>query len=335
MKGEGMVLRRTMPLLLVLAAALWTSGCGEEPVPATPETPPADEPVSGDLDVVLGEASEDFVAVMDEMPAPAPGQWISYGSDTSEGEMSVAVISSEDVQGVTCLWYQFSLEDNVIQVLVDQAMFDGLRVEMQDFMREMGDDPSEWIQANLEGGDPSALFIPRDDPERMLTMIRAIKMVRIKDGEQIIALDMAGVPELVEQMIAENPDLFSQATAGMNAEPDPEFQEFMDQVQEAEFLLDHEEIAVGGRNMGCVTLAITHPDEGTISLAFSSELPIFPLAEASVDPIDPAEEGGTIFVTGFAMEGAEDLMPGPATQTIPAAMMLQGLMQQVQQPPRI
>jgi hypothetical protein len=322
-------------MMLVLAAALWTSGCGEEPVPAASEAPPADEPVSGDADAVLGEASEDFVAVMDEMPAPAPGQWISYGSDSSEGEVSVAVISSEEVQGVACLWYQFSLEDNVIQVLVDQTMFDGLRGEMQDFLREMGDDPSAWIQANLEGGDPSALFIPRNDPERMLAMIRAVKMIRIKDGEQIIALDMTGVPELVEQMIAQNPDLFSQATAGMNAEPDPEFQEFMAQVQEAEFVLDHEEIAVGGGNMGCVTLAITHPDQGTISLAFSSELPIFPLAEASAVPVDPAEDGGTIFVTGFGMEGAEDLMPGPATQTIPAAMMLQGLMQQSQQSPQM
>ncbi|MFO7626245.1 MAG: hypothetical protein R6V62_03170 [Candidatus Fermentibacteraceae bacterium] len=328
-----MLFRRTMIIALLLGVTLLFTGCGEDPAPdatdeGNGETVTPDAPVTGDADAVLGEASEDFIAVMDEMPEAAPGQWISFKSDEAEGEFSIAILRSEDVAGVTCLWYQIAVEDVVFQVLLDQAMFDTLKDEMQDFMAEMGTDPTAWLQTNFAEGNTSQLFMPDDDPARMMTFVRSIKMIKIKSDEDIIAIDMTGVPEMVESMIAQNPDMFDQAGAQITAESDSSFQDFVTKVQEAEFVLDFEDVTVANETIGCLTLSITHPDEGTINLAFSNELPIFPLAEASADPVDPENEGGRIYVSGFGFDGAEDLIPGPATQTIPAAMMLQGLMQQ-------
>ncbi len=328
-----MLFKRAMTPVLALSAVLWIAGCGDEPVPAAPADPAsggvsaAGESVSGNADLVLGEASEDFMAVIEGMPAPAPGQWISYGGDTFEDEISVAVIASRDVQGSACLWYQFSMADNVIQVLVDQAMLDSLKGEMLGFVREVGDDPSAWLQTCLDSGTLPTIFVSENEPERILALIRALKMVRVRNEGRIMALDMTGVPELVERMIAENPELFNRDTSGLNAEPDPEFQEFMAQVQEAEFFLDHGVTPVGGRNLNCVTLSVVHPDEGVISLVLSGGLPIFPLAEISAEPMDPTEEGGAIYVTGFGFDGAEDLMPGDADQTVPAVMLLQSIVQ--------
>lgn len=327
-----MLFRRTMIIALLLGVTLLFPGCGEEPAPVADEgngeTVTPDEPVIGDADAVLGEASEDFIAVMDEMPEAAPGQWISFRSDSAEGEFSISILRSEDVAGVTCLWYQIAVEETVFQILLDQAMFDTLKDEMQVFMAEMGDDPTAWLQTNFAEGNTSQLFMPEDDPARMMTFVRSIKMIRIKSEEEIIAIDMTGVPEMVESMIAQNPDMFDQAGAQITADSDSSFQEFLTKVQEAEFVLDFEDVTVANETIGCITLAISHPDEGTINLAFSSELPIFPLAEASADPLDPENEGGRIYVSGYGFDGAEDLIPGPATQTIPARMMLQGLMQQ-------
>lgn len=326
-----MLFRRTMIIALLLGVTLLFSGCGEDPAPvATGETVTPEETVTGDADAVLGEASDDFIAVMDEMPEAAPGQWISFRSDEAEGEFSIAILRSEDVAGVTCLWYQIAVEDAVFQILLDQAMFDTLKDEMQVYMAEMGSDPVAWLQTNFAEGNTSQLFMPEDDPARVMTFVRSIKMIKIKSEEGIIAIDMTGVPEMVESMIAQNPDMFDQAGAQITADSDSSFQNFLTKVQEAEFILDFEDVTVANETIGCITLAITHPEEGTINLAFSSELPIFPLAEAMADPIDPENEGGRIYVSGFGFDGAEDLIPGPATQTIPAAMMLQGLMQQQQ-----
>jgi len=324
-----MLFRRTMIIALLLGVTLLFSGCGEDPAPVTTgETATPEEPVTGDADAVLGEASEDFIAVMDEMPEAAPGQWISFRSDEAEGEFSIAILRSEDFGGVTCLWYQIAAEDVVFQILLDQAMFDTLKDEMQVFMAEMGSDPTGWLQTNFAEGNTSQLFMPENDPARMMTFVRSIKLIRIKSDQDIIAIDMTGVPEMVESMIAQNPDMFDQAGAQITADSDSSFQDFFTKVQEAEFVLDFEDVTVANETIGCLTLAISHPDEGTINIAFSSELPIFPLAEASVDPLDPEKDGGRIYVSGFGFDGATDLIPGPATQTIPAAMMLQGLMQQ-------
>jgi len=95
-----MLFRRTMIIALLLGVTLLFSGCGEDPAPVTTgETATPEEPVTGDADAVLGEASEDFIAVMDEMPEAAPGQWISFRSDEAEGEFSIAILRSEDFGG--------------------------------------------------------------------------------------------------------------------------------------------------------------------------------------------------------------------------------------------
>ncbi len=324
-----MLFRRAMMPVLLTAAMMLVSGCGESPAPVVTEEeePVVEGPIAGDADAVLGEASEGFLSVMDEMPEAAPGQWITFQSDTEEGEFSIAVLRSEEVEGISCLWYQISMEDVVFQVLVDQVMFDTLKDDMRVFLEEMGDDPEAWLSANMAEGDFGNLFMPEDDPERLLTFVRSIKMMRIKSEDQIIAIDMTGVAELVEEELANNPDMLSQA-GGISAEPDSSFQEFAARVQEAEFLLEHSEQLVANENLDCLVLTITHPEEGSIALTFSNALPLIPIAGATVTPIDPTGEPRRVFVSGFGFDGAEDLMPEPATQTIPAAMMLRSLMQQ-------
>lgn len=321
------MLKRSVIPALLLGAMLLAAACGEPPVPAsTGDTrePAVEEPVTGDAGEVLGEASEDFIAVMDEMPEAAPGQWITFESDKAEGAFTISILRSEDFQGVPCLWYQVSVEETVFQVLIDQAMFDNVKEEMRTFIGQMGEDPAAWIQDNLAGGDPSALLIPEDDPARMMTFVRSVKMLRIGADGQIIAIDMNGVPELLETMMAQDPQMFNRT----GIEPDSGFQQFAARVQEAEFRLESAEMPVAHTTLECLTLTITHPEEGTISLAFSSELPILPVAQVSAVPLDPGDEAARVFVSGFGFEGASDLLPGAATQTIPAAMMLQGLLQQ-------
>ena len=62
--------------------------------------------------------------------------------------------------------------------------------------------------------------------ENMMLSLRAIKQVKIRQDTQLMLLDMAGVPELVEQMIAENPEMLEE-NMDFNPSEDPEFQEFM------------------------------------------------------------------------------------------------------------
>lgn len=322
-----MLRKQTALTVLLLAAALFVSGCGEDPAPVVEQVTETQEPVTGDVDLVIAEATDDMLAIMSDMPQAAPGQWITFKSDQAEGELSIAILRSEDFQGVSCLWYQISFDEGVFQVLVDQGAFDAAKDDMREFIQEMGSDPIAWIQANLVDGDPSDVFMPDNDPARMMTLIRGIKMIRIGSDGQIIAVDMNGVPELLESMLAQNPDFFSETGAGITVDSETDFQDFTDSVQEAEFHLEFIQMPVADATLGCLTLSASHPEVGSMNLAFSSELPIIPLAEASLVLNDPDQQGGRVFVSGFGFDGAEDLLPGPADMTFPAAMMLQGFMQ--------
>jgi len=133
--------------------------------------------------------------------------------------------------------------------------------------------------------------------DNMMVGLRAIKKVKINDGTQLMLLDMAGVPEMVEQMLADNPDLLGQGMQ-MNPGQDEEMQEFLAELEQAEFTA--EEIDMDG--LACMKFTATHPDE----------------------------EGGAVMVTGYGYEGAENLMTGEPDQVIPVAMMLQGMASQFQ-----
>ncbi len=309
-------------MMLAVLLAVFAFGCAEQgDGPA-----PADETGENGEAVETGDDSgSDEVIASFEYVAPEVGQWIAYGAEGEEGEFKLSIVAEEDYTDVACLWYQIEVDgEAVAQVLVDPSVVDELIAVSGGYMEEFVADPVAYIQENIP--EDRNFMGTEDAMENMMLSLTAIKQVKILDGTQLMLLDMAGVPELVEQMIAENPEMLEQSMELPT--DDPEFEEFMTQLESAEFGI--EEIEVEGLN--CMEFTMSHPEEGSMVAVISSELPIVPIMEARVMPNDPDEEGGMIFVTGFGFDGAENLMTGEPDQVIPLAMMLQGFASQMQPP---
>ena len=303
-------------LMMALLLAVFAFGCGEQgenPAPAEggEEGTEAD---GGD------NAAEPAGDISFEYTPPEVGQWIAYGVEGEEGEFKLSIVAEEE----GALWYQIEVEgEAVAQVLVDPALLDQLIALSGDYMDEFVADPVAFVEANMpENGN----VMENDEyVENMMLALRAIKKVKINDGTQLMLLDMAGVPEMVEQMLAENPDLLGQGMQ-MNPGQEEEMSEFLAELEQAQFTA--EEVEIDG--LQCMRFTATHEEEGTLEAVVSPELPIIPLMEARVIPMDPEEEGGAIMVTGYGYEGAENLMTGEPDQVIPVAMMLQGMASQFQ-----
>ncbi len=312
-------------MMLAILLAIFAFGCDVQEDPAQTdengETGENGEAIENGNDSGSDEVSIDF-----DFTAPEVGQWIAYSVEGEEGDIKFSIVAQEDYQDIACLWYQIETDgEAVAQILVDPAIVEELIAVSGVYMDEFIADPVVYIRENIP--EDGSFMNNEDAMENMMLSLRAIKQVKIMRGEQLMLFDMAGVPELVEQMIAENPEMLEQ-----NMElptDDPEFEEFMTQLESAEFSV--EEIEVDGLN--CTEFTMSHPEKGSIVAVISMELPISPLMEATVLPNDPAEEGGTVFVTGFGFDGAENLMTQVPDQTIPLAMMLQGMVSQMGQAP--
>ncbi len=292
-----------------------TDGNGESVEPT--ETSDAGDNAATANDAVTGDFN---------YTPPEVGQWIAYSVEGEESEFELAIVAEEEYQGANCLWYQIVVEDEAVaQVLIDPALMAELVILGDVYMQELIADPVACIEEYMP--EDGSYLTNEEAIENMMLLLNAIKQVKVNDGTQLMLLDMAGVPELVEQMIAENPEMLEQSME-MNPTEDPEFQEFMTKLETAEFSL--EEVEIDG--LACLQFNATHPEKGTIFFAVSEELPILPLMEATVLPNDPEEEGGSVYVSGFGYEGAENLMTGAPDQTIPLAMMLQGLASQMTPP---
>jgi hypothetical protein len=308
---------RMTALMIALILAIFAFGCGEEgnnPAPAGDNGENGETTDTGDNN---GTTSDVDVADFN-YTAPEVGQWIAYGVEGEEGEFKLSVVAEEDA----CLWYQIEVNgEAVAQVLVDQALLGQLIDISGTKMDEFVADPVAFMEANMpENGDVMS------NPEyidNMMLFLESVKKVKINDGSQIMLLDMAGVPELVEQMLADNPDILNQ-NMQIGPEQTAEMEEFMAELEQASFTA--EEVEIDG--LSCTRFIAIHEEKGTIEAVISSELPIIPLMEARVTPNDPEEDGGVIMVTGYGFEGAENLMTGEPDQIIPVAMMLQGMASQ-------
>jgi len=257
---------------------------------------------------------------------PEVGQWIAYAVEGEDAEFEIAIVAEEEYQGANCLWYQIVVEDEAVaQVLIDPELMAELVILGDVYMQELIADPVAYIEEYMP--EDGSYLTNEEAIANMMLLLNAIKQVKVNDGTQLMLLDMAGVPELVEQMIAENPELLEQSME-MNPTEDPEFQEFMAELEAAEFSIEEVEI----EGLACLRFNATHPEEGSIFFAISEELPILPLMEATVLPNDPENEGGSVYVSGFGYDGAENLMTGAPDQTIPLAMMLQGMASQMAPP---
>lgn len=311
-------------LILAMLLAAFSFGCaeqGEGPVPAdengeTTETGDTGDNGNGETPDVMVSTALDYIA-------PEVGQWIAYGVEGEEGELKLSIVAEEEGS----LWYQIEWDgEAVAQLLIDPAVMEQLVAISDEYMNEFVTDPAAFIEANMPQNTAN-IMENEEYLDNMILFLTGIKKAKINDGSQVILLDMAGVPELVEQMIAENPEMFSEGM-DMGPEDTADMEEFIAQVENADF--GYGEVDIDGVN--CIQFTASHEEEGTIVISVSDDLPILPLMEARVTPNDPEEEGGIVMVTGFGFEGAENLMTAEPDQVFPVAMMLQGFASQASQP---
>ncbi len=310
-------------MMFAVILAFFAFGCSEQGNPA---------PVDGDVEtsengeaVEAGNAEESTSnAVADfDFELPEVGQWIAYSVEGEEGEFKLAVVAEEDYQGTNCLWFQIEMSgEAVAQVLVDPAVLAELVAVSGNYMSEFITDPVAYIEANMP--EDGSIMSNEDAMENMMLSLTAIKQVKIMQGTELMLLDMAGVPELVEQMIAENPAMLEE-NMQIDTE-DSEMEEFMTELENAEFSMENIEV----EGLDCVEYTMSHTERGSMVAVISTELPILPLVSASVNPTDPAEEGGSVYMSGFGFDGAENLMTQAPDQTMPVAMLLQGMVSQMQ-----
>jgi len=312
------------------------SGCGQQP----------DEGTTGDADSTAVEGDGTGVdqggddhgtpaegAFRFETPDLAVGQWIEYGVDTLPETVKIAVVGTEINQGTECFWIQFSGADFVAQILVDPS---GLEIAVEDYQRQLDvffADPAAYIREHMGDSEQMAAMLGNEENMQMaVEFLKALRMVKFDQGGGVImAIDLAGVPEFLEQQMADPAfqESFQQGfMQGFDAQQGQEgLDELMGELDSMEFAFEETTVDAGGSRVDGVEFSITHP-QAQISAVLSNELPIVPLAYATVSAVEE-NETHTVQVRGFGMTGAENLLPGEPAQTIPAMMFLQGMTQQM------
>ncbi|MCK4505844.1 MAG: hypothetical protein KAW14_09515 [Candidatus Aegiribacteria sp.] len=324
-------------LLMIIGMAL--SGCGEQPGTAgegdaegtdAGEVTGGDE--SGDSEGGNGESATGSAILDLSTPELAIGQWIEFGADDIPQTVTISVVATEENQGTECYWVQLSGEDFVAQILVDPI---GINIAFEGYEEMFGDfmvDPADYIRENMADADGMAdMFGNDENMDKALDFLRAIRMIKFDQQGMIMAIDMAGVPEFLEGMMDDPAfkEQFQQGfTEGFTEEGGQEgLNEFLTELDNIEFAAVETEVEVAGQTVTGLEFSIIHP-EGEIVAVISSELPLVPLAYASVTGFED-DESHSVQVRGFGFEGAENLLPGVPAQTIPAMMFLQGMTQQM------
>ena len=325
--------------VLVMIIGIALSGCGEQPGDADErdaEGTDAGEVTGG------GEAGDSEggnggsgagSAILDlDTPELAVGQWIEYGADDIQETVTISVVATEENQGTECYWVQLSSDDFVAQILVDPSGIDIASEGYEEMFDDFMVDPAAYIRENMGDAEGMAdMFGNDENMAKALDFLRAIRMVKFDQQGMIMAIDLAGVPEFLEEMMDDPAfkDQFQQGFAeGFADEGGQEsFNEFLAELDNMEFSAVETEVEVAGQAVEGMEFSIIHP-EGEIAAVFSSELPLLPLAYASVKGFDD-DESHSVQVRGFGFEGAENLLPGVPAQTIPAMMFLQGMQQQM------
>ncbi len=325
--------------VLIMIIGLALSGCGEQPGTADEGDSEgtdagevtADE--SGDREAGDSEVSGAVSAILDlETPELAVGQWIEYGADDIQETITLSVVATEQNRGTECYWVQLSSDDFVAQILVDPS---GLNVALEGYEETLDEfmaDPAAYIRENMADAEGMAdMFGNEESMDMALDFISAIRMIKFDQQGMIMAIDLEGVPEFLEGMMDDPSfkDQFQQGFAeGFSEEGGEEgLNEFLAELDNMEFAAVETEVEAGGQTVKGMEFSIIHPD-GELVAVISSELPLIPLAYASVEGFED-NESHSVQVRGFGFEGAENLLPGEPAQVIPAMMFLQGMTQQM------
>ncbi|MBN2586886.1 MAG: hypothetical protein JXR55_06305 [Candidatus Fermentibacteraceae bacterium] len=258
------------------------------------------------------------------------GQWIEFGADNLPQTVKISVVGTEMNQGTECYWIQISTADFVGQVLVDA---EGLETAMADYEDQFGEfaaDPAAYIRENMSDATGMANMFGNEESMSMaIEFVRALRMVKFEQQGMVMAVDLAGVADWLEDMMQDPAfqDQFQQGFAqGFNAEGGQEgLDTIISELDNIDFTFEETEVDVAGDNMRGLEFGIAHP-EGSVSVVLTSELPILPLAYAE---ISGDGENHYVEVRGYGFSGAQDLLPGAPAQTIQAMMFLQGMEQQM------
>lgn len=344
---EGNTMRRIL-FILVMIMGIAVFGCGEQPEQSGDTT--ADSGDSGDVaadtdghgteaPIDNGDTSEDGEmhapiggGIDMESPDLAVGQWIEFGADEMPETVRIAVVGTETNQGDECYWVQFSGEGFVAQILMDPS---GLDIAMEGYQEQMDvffEDPADYIRNNMsDAGGMAQMFGNEESIDMALEFISAIRMIKFDQGGMVMAIDMTGVPEFLAEMMSDPSfqDSFEEGfMQGFNQEQGQEgLDEMIAELDNMEFSFQNTAVEAAGSQLEGMEFSIDHP-ELKLSIVFSNELPIIPLAYASVYSAEE-NETHTIQVRGFGFSGAENLMTAEPAQVIPAMMFLQGMTQQM------
>jgi hypothetical protein len=333
--------------LVVMIISLAIFGCGEQADDAGSDNGDNGDVIDDaahdggnddahDADDDHGDATDDddhgtMVSGLDlDTPEMAVGQWIEYGADQMRETVTISVVGTEMNQGDECYWVQINADDFVGQVLVDA---EGIEAAMEDGQAKFGEfaaNPEAYIRENMPDASGMAdMFGDQENMEMALEFISALRMVKFEQQGMVMAIDLDGVPEFLEEMMDDPSfqDQFEQGFAqGFNAEGGQEgLDTIMEELDRMEFSIVETDADVAGTHVSGIEFSIVHP-EGEISVFLTSELPLIPLAYAEVTGDG---ETHSIEVRGFGFSGAENLLPGEPAQTIQAMMFLQGMQQQM------
>jgi len=286
-------------------------------LPATPATPatPGDAPVGPSSDI-------DF-----QCPELAVGQWVEYGVSDDTGTAVISVVAEEEFDGVNCLWVQIEVEDFVAQVLIDPVGIASAWVGYEGQLSEFVADPATYIREQLDASDDMAqMFMNEDNIDNAMDFISALKIIKFDNEGMVMALDLTGVPELIEPYMSD-PDIFTQGFDVPESDQ-PDMEEFLSELDNIDFGTEELVYTVAGNSIDAWQFSMVHP-EGEISFVLSSELPIIPVAYISFADTGDADNSGYIEVVGYGFDGAINKL-GEPVQVLDASMFLQGMLAQAE-----
>ncbi len=258
------------------------------------------------------------------------GQWIEFGADNLPQTVKISVVGTEMNQGTECFWVQISADDFVGQILVDAEGLESAMADYKDQFGEFAADPAAYIRENMSDATGMANMFGNEESMSMaIEFVRAIRMVKFEQQGMVMAVDLAGVADWLEDMMRDPSfqEQFQQGFAqGFNAEGGQEgLDTIMSELDNIDFTFQETDVDVAGDRMSGLEFGIAHP-EGRVSVILTSELPILPLAYAE---ISGDGENHYVEVRGYGFSGAQNLLPGAPAQTIQAMMFLQGMEQQM------
>ncbi len=261
-----------------------------------------------------------------EIPEMAIGQWIEYGANNLSETLTISVVSSETNQGTECYWIQISVTDFVGQILVDP---ESMKTAMESYEQQLGAfvaDPEAYIRNNMhDTSSTSNLFFNEESMYIVFKFISAVRMIKFEQQGQLMAIDFAGVPEFLEEIMSDSlfkKQLQQTLTQSFNAEGGQEgLDTIIAELENMQFSMIETDVDVAGTSISSVEFSIVHP-EVKVEVVLSSELPLIPFAYGGF-----AGPGGTSFieVRGYGFSGTENLLPGEPAQIIQGMMILQGM----------